>query len=341
MKYRSAGGVVLGLILGLAILWVVLTRLQEASVQGVMKTPPAGWTVYRPPNDVHALALGENIIVAGGKDGVMILDMQSGNGFEPLDCGTELKYVRALLIDSHGTLWIGHDKGLTRKDANECITLTDKEGLPDLRVNALLQDSAGNIWVGTWGGVAVQMDGKWNILTAKDGLLADMVSVIMEDEKGGIWFGSAVAPQGGVSILNNGRWQYLSKEEGLPHNSIQGIEQDTQGYVWAATGLLDRGGTVRIKENGGQWTVDQIYDKQNGMAGNKGRSLMVDQAGRLWVGSEYDGLSYQTRDGWQILTNRDGLSHNEIMVMKQDPSGNLWIGTRDGITKINQGVLVY
>ena len=339
MKEWSLGGILISLVAGLVIIFLTLTRLPGNIVQGAQPTEPAGWSVFRPPTDVYALAIGPGSVWAGGKDGVMRLDPQSGKAFETVQCDQKLEYVRALLLDADGTLWIGHDGGLSRKDADGCVTLTEKDGLPDKRVNALLRDRAGQLWVGTWGGAAVLSGGTWRTLRVRDGLLVDMVNVIMQDVQGAMWFGSMVAPQGGVSILSNGRWQYLTTANGLPHNNVQGLAQDRQGAVWAATGLLDRGGTARLTQSGEQWSVAQVFDVQTGLAGNKGRSLLVDQAGRLWVGSEYDGLARQTPSGWEILTTKDGLSHNEIKVMKLDESGNLWIGTRDGLTRIDHQVL--
>lgn len=339
MKTRSVGGVLLCLALGLTILWLIFARMPEAAAQGTTKTQPAGLTIFQPPYDVDALSMNSTNLWAGGKDGVMVIDLINGKGFEPVPCGGKLEYVKAVWVDEDGTLWIGHDKGLSRKDKNGCVTLTDKDGLPDIRVNSLLRDRSGRLLVGTWGGVAVLANGTWTVINSKDGLLVDMVNAIMEDDQGGLWFGSMVAPSGGISILYKGTWQYITREQGLPHPNIQALVQDRQGAVWAASGLLDRGGTARLTRKSDQWSIDQVFDSQSGMAGNKGRSLLVDRTGRLWVGSEYDGLARQTEGGWKIMTTADGLSHNEIKVMKQDVFGNLWIGTRDGVTRIDHQVL--
>jgi len=295
----SAGGVLLCLALGLVVLWLVLTRLPEAAAPAAAGTALPGWSVFRPPNDVDALAPAPDGIWAGGKQGVVRLDSETGQVLETLTCGTSLEYVRALLVDPDGTLWVGHDQGLSRRDARGCTTLTEKDGLPDRRVNALLRARSGQLWVGTWGGAAaLQADGSWRTLTGRSGLLVDMVNTIMEDKDGGFWFGSAIAPQGGLSILYKGKWQYVSRAEGLPHNNVQALVQDPQGAVWAATGLLERGGTARLTRSGTQWQVVQVFDTQNGMAGNKGRALFMEPAGRMWVGSEYDGLARQTPQGW-------------------------------------------
>jgi ligand-binding sensor domain-containing protein len=338
MKPWSVGAILISLAAGVAIIFLSLTRLPGMMGQAAQPVEPAGWSVFRPPADVYALAIGAGSVWAGGKDGVVRLEAQSGKLIETVQCDQKLEYVRALLLDADGTLWIGHDQGLSRKDAHGCVTLTEKDGLPDKRVNALLRDRGGQLWVGTWGGAAVLSGGTWHVLRKQDGLLVDMVNVIMQDDSGALWFGSMVAPQGGVSILSEGRWQYLTTANGLPHNNVQGLAQDRQGAVWVATGLLDRGGTARLTHSGGQWSVAQVFDSQTGLAGNKGRSLLVDYSGRVWVGSEYDGLARQTPSGWEVLTSQDGLSQNEIKVMKQDESGNIWIGTRDGVTRIDHQV---
>ncbi len=201
MKVHSVGGVFLGLLLGLTILWLIFARLPEAAAQGTEKTQPVGWTIYQPPHDVDALTLNSNNLWAGGKDGVMLLDLHNGKRFESVICDQKIEYVRGLLVDDDGTLWIGHNNGLSRQDAGGCFTLTEKDGLPDSRVNSILRDGTGRLLVGTWGGVAVMMNWNWDVIDKNDGLLVDMVNVIMEDKQGGLWFGSAVAPQGGISIL--------------------------------------------------------------------------------------------------------------------------------------------
>jgi len=335
MKTISWRGAALGLLSGLFVLGLVLVFLQGSAIQGKGNASPGGWSVIRPPSDVDALVVGPQEIWAGGKDGVFRLDLETLQVSGPVNCGHPVEYVRALVLDADGTLWIGHDRGLSRRDSAGCVLLTEQDGLPDPRVNALLRDRAGRLWVGTWGGAAVLSDGVWRTLTSRDGLLVDMVSVIMEDAQGGMWFGSAVAPQGGLSILQDGGWQHLSTDEGLPHNNINALVQDSQGAVWIGTGLMDRGGTARLIQQDGAWSVKEVFDSQDGLAGNKGRSLMIDRGGRTWVGSEYDGLSRRDQSGWKVLTVQDGLSHNEIKVMLQDDAGNLWIGTRDGITRID------
>ncbi|MCL7413898.1 MAG: hypothetical protein M8353_09825 [ANME-2 cluster archaeon] len=299
------------------------------------KEIPDGWKIIRPPHDVMALAIQDDTIWAGGKDGVIGLDRESGQVVAELRTEPPMTYVRALLVDREGGLWIGHPSGLTYYDGNTFQTYSTDDGLPDIRVNALMQDHHGHIWVGTWGGAAVLENGEWRTLTEADGLADDMVNVMLEDNKGGLWFGSYVAPGGGLSYYNDGKWQLFTTQNGLPHNNINTLSEDSDGNIWVGTGLYERGGAVTLVNNGTDWTVGHVLAKKDGLAGNKVRSFLQDTDGVMWFGSEYDGVARWKAGEWQVLTEKNGLSNPEIKSLVQDDDANLWIGTRDGITRLN------
>jgi len=80
--------------------------------------------------------------------------------------------------------------------------------------------------------------------------------------------------------------------------------------------------------------------KSDGLAGEKVRSIYQDNAGRLWFGSEYDGVTIFDNKAINIYTVDDGLSDNEVKCMFQDNEGNMWLGTRDGITYISSEALI-
>ena len=76
--------------------------------------------------------------------------------------------------------------------------------------------------------------------------------------------------------------------------------------------------------------------KENGLAGEKIRSLFEDSQKRLWVGSEYAGLAILYDNKSIILTKKTGLAGDEIKVIIEDTDNNMWIGTREGLTKISK-----
>jgi ligand-binding sensor domain-containing protein len=309
------------------------------STAGPTPELPAGWQVIRPPHDVFALAIQDDSVWAGGQDGVYRLDRESGEILEKLERDPPIEHVRALLVDQDGALWIGSYQGLFRYDAGGWSTYTSETGLPDTRVNALQFDRNGRLWAGTWGGAAILEDGRWHVLQSQDGLLADMVNVLLEDWQGNIWFGSYIAPRGGLSIRLNSRWQTFTTANGLPHNNITSLLEASPGRVWLGSGLLDRGGAALFEYDGGRWQIREILEQEDGLAGEKVRSIFQDRNGGLWFGSEYDGVAVLHGGHWTYLHTGDGLSHPEVKTFLQDDQGNLWLGTRDGITRIDAQAL--
>ena len=53
---------------------------------------------------------------------------------------------------------------------------------------------------------------------------------------------------------------------------------------------------------------------------------MKTMTGRMWIGSEYDGITVGSPGSWTVLTEKDGLAGYEVKVMTQDPDGNYWLG---------------
>ncbi len=317
-------------ILLLAGLFLLSYRPVQAPV-----TFPA-WQVVRPPQDLFALAVQGETLWAGGVEGVYQLDRRTGALVQQLPADPPLEYVRALLVDAEGRLWIGHNQGLTCYQAGSLQTFTEAQGLPDNRVNALALDAGGRLWVGTWGGAALQTEAGWQTLTHADGLLDDMVNVILPLPDGGLWFGAYVAPRGGLSYLApDGTWQYFNIANGLPHNNITSLVAISPGQVWAGTGLNDRGGAVELAQSAnGTWYITQVLTLEDGLAGAKVRSLALAPDGALWFGSEYDGLAVWRNSLFRVYTTQDGLSHNEIKAILFDADGAAWLATRDGLTHI-------
>lgn len=294
-----------------------------------------GWQIICPSSAISALAVQGDIIWAAAENDVYCIDRRSGTIVKKLGCNPPLEYIKALLPDRSGGLFIGHFNGLTYYDGATFRTFTNKDGLPDNRVNALLEDADRRLWVGTWSGAAIRQAAGWRTLKVADGLADDMVNVLLQDSKGGMWFGSYVAPAGGISYLNNNQWQVFSTRDGLPHNDITSLIECRDGTVWAGTGFSDHGGAAQFLLTNSGCKIQRTLTYRDGLAGNKVRSLLQDRDGALWFGSEYDGLARYQNGRWLVISTNEGLSHPEVLCMLQDVDGNLWIGTRDGITRLS------
>ena len=67
------------------------------------------------------------------------------------------------------------------------------------------------------------------------------------------------------------------------------------------------------------------------VAGQRINALLVDRAGRLWVGTEERGLAVWDGTSWRALTTRDGLPDNRILTMFEDQQGRVWAATGTGL----------
>jgi ligand-binding sensor domain-containing protein len=94
--------------------------------------------------------------------------------------------------DSHGYMWIGTDKGLSRFDGVEFKTFKKNAGLMDSKINSIREDRRGYLWVGTDRGVVncICADGAGNY-SFRDIFSDRSVYSIVEDQEGKLWFGTS------------------------------------------------------------------------------------------------------------------------------------------------------
>jgi len=303
--------------------------------------PPPGWTIWREPAAVRALAIAPDGVLCGGLRGVFRLD----------DDGTAVAVdvpgllappaVNALLADTRGYLWVAHDEGLAIRGDAGWTMLAEADGLPRGRVLALAETPEGFVWCGTAGGlIRLPVGGPWDAghmlrMTTKDGLLHDRIFAIVRDTEGGLWFGTYAAPDGGLSRWKDGRWSHWTLKEGLPHPNVTSLMLARDGRIWAGCGFFDEGGAAIFSGESGTWRlVETIPTKE--LAGPKVRSLLEDRDGRIWLGAEKDGLTIrQGRRTLRILTPADGLPSWEVTAIAQTGDGAIWLATLSGAVRIS------
>jgi len=154
--------------------------------------------------------------------------------------------------------------------------------------------------------------------------------VLYEDSAGRLWLGSSDPALGGLlEGLPGGGWKKVHTNGRFPHPSVSMVLEEPGGALWFSTGFGRAGGAVRWA--GGEW---KTFTKAGGLAGEKARTLYLDSKGRLWIGSEYDGIVYRQGRSWRRLTPDDGLAGWEVKAIAEDAQGNYWMGTEDGITRM-------
>lgn len=301
-----------------------------------------GWTYCR---DVGAtrgvVAMPGGRAIAGGLHGLfqvgadgraMALDIQG------LDVAP---FVQALMVDSAGRLWVGHDQGLSIRHAGVWTTLRERDGMPPGGVAALAQAPAGEVWAATRQGVFIFLaPGPWRVGDARrlhlsDGLPAEEVSAILFAADGATWVGTYAAPRGGVARLDGESREVWTPDEVLPHANVTCLAQTRDGRVWAGCGYLDRGGAVAFAARAGRWQPVETVPRAE-LVGPKVRSIHEDPEGLMWLGSEANGLTIR-RGGrtLRLLSPESGFPAAEVMCMAEATDGAIWLGTLRGVLRID------
>ncbi|MFL7791685.1 MAG: two-component regulator propeller domain-containing protein [Anaerolineae bacterium] len=96
---------------------------------------------YRPLEDVFVGPAGDVWMAFGDEASLFVY---RGSELEKVPVPSEGK-ITALLIDSQGNLWVGHEYGLLRYDGQSWESIVSETGL--VTVNNLVEDSEGRIWV--------------------------------------------------------------------------------------------------------------------------------------------------------------------------------------------------
>ncbi len=139
--------------------------------------------VFLADKEFSALYLDEDIVYAGGTGGVYKINTKTYEIEEVLNGDKSFEVVRALDESEDGTLWVGHDEGLTGLMNDLVIQHYDEDdGLPDSRINDIKIDK-NIIYVATFGGVGVIDGTKVSAITHEDGLIKNITKVLLIDAR--------------------------------------------------------------------------------------------------------------------------------------------------------------
>ena len=251
----------------------------------------------------------------------------------------------AMTTDAQGFLWVGTQNGLARWDGLQFRvfgTGTAAVTLPDSQIETLHLDHRGQLWVGMLSAGLARYDpisGSFRRYVAKAGGEAfSGVHAIADTQDGGLWVGAEkgldrLTPATGVithvqapaqariklasgvnALASNRRELWIGTSKGLLHRNSQ-------------TGAI----TEVLLTSGAQPSI---------------KSLLIDSAGRLWIGSEGAGafmLTPSTGVARAIPgTLRAGLNGTGMRVralLELSPH-DVWLGTYDdGVMSVDPATL--
>lgn len=171
------------------------------------------------------------------------------------------------------------------------------------------------------------------VIAARNGLPGDLIYALFEDSRGDVWI-SVLGPnvvtlwsRGSESIRN-----FANARDGRPLGTPTAFAEGNSGDVWMSLFWHD---VARYRN--GQFDV---FTTAEGLPPGVATSLLVDRAGRLWIGTSHGGLARVDEPAavhprFSTYTTRTGLSSDSIKCITEDFWGRIYVGTAAGIDRLD------
>lgn len=312
-------------------------------------------------NRIWALNIASNgdVLIGTYGGGLHIYQHQTKTFKQYLDVGSnntlkvsKSEYVRAVLEDTYGNIWIGtNGAGLVKFNLieNQYYYFFEGKGedyLSNDRIISINQINKDKLWIGTYHGL-----NEYNYKTGKitkylkndkdeRSLTNNVIRDIYKDDNQGIvWLGT---DGGGVNVykkLTNRFNHYYkheyNKDNTISNNTVMTFTEDKNGDLWIGT----LGGGISVyNDSSGTF---KTYDFSVNNLHQRILALHTDQTGKIWIGSYGGGINYydpETKNFSKPLdretpVNNTSLSHNTVLAVTSDSANNIWIGTMNGLNK--------
>ena len=255
-------------------------------------------------------------------------------------------YVKDILRDSSGNLWVGTDNGLakyneqTENFATYKNKIYDKTSLVNDEVFSIQEDESGLIWIGTYAGISM-FDPNTNIEHYKkdpfdeNSISDNSIHGIYEDKDGLLWVGTNSK---GVNVINRKNYNVkhlnkTSKDYPISDDNINDVVGiDNKIFIATKNGLNEVDKDLK--------TIN-IYNTEDGICNNNITALFADSKKNVWIGTA-NGISVLNTNTNEIIDITDILTNHNIedqyiKVIYEDSKGNYWVGCfiDGGLVKID------
>lgn len=253
--------------------------------------------------------------------------------------GLSQNTITSIAQDPKGFMWFGTQDGLNRYDGYTFKKYGADPNNPHSMsgeiVWALLMDQEGVLWIGTLSGLnryAAQTEqfvsyrhDPADALSLSD----NSINALYEDSQGRIWIGTAA----GLNQLNRQqqtfkRYMHDPNNSGsISNNGVNAIFEDSNRILWVATDQ----GVNRFNDQDETFTLVDEFSSvlKNAVV----FALGEDRHGRLWMGTENDGLFVYDQPRQVVVrythnpADYASISSNKIRSMYKDSQDRFWVGT--------------
>jgi len=223
------------------------------------------------------------------------------------------------IVVCDGQVWVANTFGLMITDGQRWTDLGEPWGAGT--VDALACDGGEGVWIAHFEGVT-HYDGRdwktYDYTLLGSGANTKLVKHVAVAPDGSAW----VVTANSVARYEDGEWEVYEEGAGFERNLFfDRVVVAKDGSVWAGHGS----GVASF--DGLSWTN---YESRSV---SQVESIVVDDAGLIWVGTYSKGLAVYDGRGWTTYDrSNSGLSSNHVRVAKLDGQGRLWLGTEYGLS---------
>ena len=250
-------------------------------------------------------------------------------------------------------IWIATSSGLDlfNKEKGSFVhypVVENRPGALHASPISLGKDGKGDLVIGTWRGGLVILDVKTKRFREYKHRPGDPASIlnnnvfsICRDHQGRLWIGTwaETGEEGGLELFDPVKgsfrhYKYLPGDKGsISGNRISCILEDPDHRLWIGT---YHGLNLLTNEEKGLFR-HYLHDAADSspLSNDRVTSLYMDRQGTLWIGTKH-GLNRMdpVREGFSVITTKEGLPSNSIKAIEEDLHGNLWISTNKGMAEI-------
>jgi len=248
-------------------------------------------------------------------------------------------YIRCLISDRRGRVWIGTGKGLCFLDSPSAkiINLSDiifPDTLCNLSISCLMIDHNGLLWIGTDNGINIydRVNKKIKLFDPPDKNYAatKKVASILEDHSGNIWIG--LSGQGiyryDPSTGNSKIYRHsTTNKNSLPSDEVTSLMEDSHHIIWV--GMYGGISIYQFGTDNFKSYRNDANDKTS-LSTNQVEKLFEDRSGAIWIATNGQGIDVYYPTGKNFLfyryRDKDQASHFTTGIYKDD-AGRIYMTT--------------
>jgi signal transduction histidine kinase/ligand-binding sensor domain-containing protein len=269
-----------------------------------------------------------------------------------VDDGLSTGFIRCIVQDFNGFLWIGTENGLNKFDGYKFTVYKHDNNNPasisDNLIQTIFVDYLGDLWIGTLNGlnkydrnldqfIRYQHDPE-NLNSISN----DVIQCIHEDHTNNLWIGTAR----GLNLYNQEYGKFIS--DALPEVAdtadIRSIYEDKNLKLWISTYIYGIFKYNKIRKFEKKYTglkvlrINRKADCNETLSNTTAMHINETSTGQLLLGT-YHGLNKYDRinDCFKsYFFDKHVRMRNYITQIVKDNSNNIWIGTGIGVHKVSK-----